>query len=58
MSTHIKQKDLTFIDFLYLSTCTQTTIGYTMFHPRHDLVKILISIQLLLSIGLIITTII
>ena len=57
-SDEMKEKKVSFIDFLFFSICTQTTIGFGNIVPRHDLIKILISLQLLISIALIITSII
>lgn len=55
---NIKQKEISFIDFLFFSISTQTTIGFGNIVPRHDLIKIIISIQLLLSIALLVMTIV
>ena len=57
-SDKMKEKEISFIDFLFFSICTQTTIGFGNIVPRHNLIKIIISIQLILSIAIIITSII
>jgi predicted membrane protein len=57
-SDKMKEKEISFIDFLFFSICTQTTIGFGNIVPRHNLTKILISLQLLISIALVITSII
>ena len=57
-SDKMKEKEISFVDFLFFSICTQTTIGFGNIVPRHDLIKVLISLQLLISIALIITSII
>jgi hypothetical protein len=55
---NIKEKKVSFIDFLFFSISTQTTIGFGNIVPRHDLIKVIISLQLLLSIALLIMTIV
>lgn len=43
--------DIKFIDFLYLSTTIQSTVGYTKLYPMTDWVKTLMILQQFLMIS-------
>jgi voltage-gated potassium channel Kch len=47
--TDTSKDKLTFINYLYFSTVTSSTVGYGDIHPTNNITKIIVILQILIS---------